>query len=272
MTVPSLTISLRSSILLAVVPVVVLAAACATTHSGETPDARQAREGIDLANRFIQAGAYVDAERLLTDALKVDPRNPDLHYYLGVARFFLGQYPAAEQSLRESIKYKERNPDAHNALGLLYNQTGERERAIEEYKTALADPTMRGPEQVLLNLGLCQDAMGKTDEAILSMRHSVEANPKFYQAHYELAQLLDRQDQTREAIEEYEVAATGYSSDPTFHYRLGLAYFRDHKPAKAKEHLTKVVASLPGSEKSVKAKEILALIDAAPQSGPPRTR
>ena len=73
-------------------------------------------------------------------------------------------------------------------------------------------------------------------------------------------------DQTRDAIEEYEVAAPQYSADPTWHYRIGLAYFRDRNIERAREHLTKVVASLPGSEKAVKAKEYLELMKAEPSS------
>ncbi len=250
----------------------VLAAACCAsgcaTHQGESPELRHAREKIDFADRFIMAGNYEEAQKMLEESIRLDPRNPTAHYYMGITRFYMGEYPQAEKDLRESLRLKEKNPDAHNALGLVYNQLGDHERALAEYKLALADPAFRGPERALLNMALCQDAMGRTDEAIATLRSAVEKSPQYYAAHYELAKLLDRQDQLRDAIDEYEVAAPDFSADPTYHYRLGLAYFRDHNPEKAREHLTKVTAALPGSEKAAKAKEILALIDAAPGAAP----
>ena len=222
---------------------------------------------ILFAERLIQAGSYPEAQRMLADAQRLDPDNPQVHYYQGVVSFSIGDLDAAEKALNESIRYNKRNPDAHNVLGLVYKQRGEYTRAMAEYQTAIDDPTYGAKESVYLNMGLCLDEMGKTEEAISKLRTAVELNPKYYPAHYELAKLLDRQDQTREAIEEYEVAAPQYNSDPTWHYRIGLAYFRDRNIERAREHLTKVITGLPGSEKAVKAREYLDLMKAEPAAG-----
>ena len=239
----------------------VMASGCVSSHS-QTDDLRKARDLTSVGSRMIGIGAHVDAERLLKEAVRLDPKNADSIYFLGLAEFYLGEFKDAEKSFKEALRLRERNPDAHNALGLVYNQMGDHARAVEEYEIALDDPSVQAPEKILLNLAVCLEAMGKTDEAITDLRKAVEKDPKYYAAHYELAKLLDKQDQIRDAIDEYEVAAVGYSADPSFHYRLGLAYFRDHNYPRAKEHLSKVIASLPGSEKAVKAREILDLINA----------
>src|SRR5262245_60571887 len=229
-----------------------------------------------FADRLIQAQSFPEAEKMLADAQRLEPSNRQVHYYFGVVHYSAGDLDAAEKSLMESLRLNKRHPDAHNVLGLVYNQRGNRQRALDEYQIALNDPSYTAKETVYLNVAMCLDEMGKTEEAISKLRIAVEINPKYYTAHYELAKLLDRQDQTREAIEEYEVAAPKYSSDPTWHYRLGLAYFRDRNTERAREHLTKVIAGLPGSEKAVKAREYLDLMKAEPvrttqdPSGTPR--
>src|SRR3989442_7412918 len=99
-------------------------------------------------------------------------------------------------------------------------------------------------------------------------RQAIEQSAKYYPANFRVAVLLDRLDRLHEAIEEYEIAAPGYSSDPGYHFRLGVAYFRDRKPELAREHLTKVTVAVPGTENARKAKEFLDLI-AAPSAPPP---
>jgi len=235
---------------------------CGPHKQGNT-DA-QVQGKIMFAERLIQAGSYPEAEKMLGDAQRLEPNNPQVHYYFGVVHFSEGDLAEAEKSLLESLRLNKHNPDAHNVLGLVYKQKGDYQRALSEYQIALEDPTYPIKESVFLNVALCLDEMGKTEDAISKLRTAVEINPKYYPAHYELAKLLDRQDQTREAIAEYEVAAPMYASDPTWHYRLGLAYFRDRNLELAREHLTKVISGLPGSEKAVKAREYLDLMKAEP--------
>lgn len=237
--------------------------------AGNSRSTGSSREKILLADRMIQAENFPEAVRVLNEAARVDASNPEIHYYLGVGHFYLGEYPEAEKSLRESLRLNKRNADAHNALGLVYTKLGQRERALEEYRQALADPSYRTQETSYLNMALCLDDMGRTEEAILNLRRAVEKEPKYYAAHWELAKLLDRQEQTREAIEEYEVAAPQYASDPNYHYRLGLAYFREHRMDRAREHLSKVVAAMPGTEKALEAKKYLDLMSAEPVRTPP---
>ena len=237
---------------------------------GPRPALRESsvRDKIMLGDRLIQAESYDEAINVLSQAVHLDPKNAEGFYYLGVSHFYKNDFPEAEKALKESLRLGKRNPDAHNALGLVYAVTNRKSEAMEEYKTALADPTYQARENAYMNLGICLDELGQTEEAISNLRRAVEMNPKYYPAHWELAKVLDRQDQTREAIEEYEVAAPQYASDPNYHYRLGLAYFREHKIDRAREHLTKVIETMPGSEKAVKARELLNLMGPAPAAPP----
>ena len=244
---------------------------------------------ISLAQLYMEAGKYVEAVSILSELARTNPKDADIQFNLGVARFGASDYPGAESALREALRLDPRKTDAHNYLGAVYYTTGSKESesgdskggmdryrlALDEYRKVLSDPNFVGSEQVYLSLSDVHDAMGNGEEALKNARRAIEKNPKYYPAHFKIAVLLDRQEQTREAIEEYEIAAPNYASDTNYHYRLGIAYFRDNKPQRAREHLMMVTAAAPGTEKAHKAKEFLDLIAAgAPprsgaRSGPP---
>jgi TolA-binding protein len=84
-------------------------------------------------------------------AAKIDPNDPRLAYYRGVADVLSGQRAAeAEQMLRAYLNSTPENSDlpshasAHEWLGALYEKEGRNSEAAQEYKTSLsADPKDR---------------------------------------------------------------------------------------------------------------------------------
>jgi tetratricopeptide (TPR) repeat protein len=113
---------------------------------------------------------------------------------------------------------------------------------------------------VYLNLALLYSSQGRNVEAIESLRNSVEINPRFYKAHFELASLLDREGNLDEAAREYEVATPGYRTVGEFHYRLGFVYFRLGDKAKARDALERAIDVAPGSNSAAQAGELLKLM------------
>ena len=200
---------------------------------------------------------------------------------LGVAEFGAHDYPAAEAALEEAIRLDPRKSDVYNYLGAVEFSLGEEakkrgdtaeakaryDRALESYRKAISDPLFQNRQQVYLSIADVHDSMGDAEAALRSAREAIEVDPRYYAAHFKVAVLLDRLERTREAIEEYEIAAPGFASDTNYHYRLGVAYFRDRKPDLARDHLAMVVAAAPGTEKARKAKEFLDLMGAP---APPR--
>jgi tetratricopeptide (TPR) repeat protein len=150
--------------------------------------------------------------------------------------------------------------DARNNLGALYDATGRKAEAEQEYKKALADAAYPTPEKVHLNLGTLYESQGRSEEAIASFRRAVEINPKYYQGHYKLASALDKAGKLDEALREYEVAAPDYKADGEYHYRLGLAYMKDQQTGKAREHLSRCQELAPGSENASRALDLLKML------------
>jgi tetratricopeptide (TPR) repeat protein len=236
------------------------------TQSGS---AAQSTKKLSLAQLYMGEGQnYPEAIRILTELAKQEPKDWEVRHNLGIAKFGAADYAGAQETLKEALRIDPRRSETHYWLGVVQFAAGDSKGALESYRAALSDPVCADKEQVYLGIAAAYDAMGNTEEAIRHAQKSIEANPKFSAAHFQLAVLYDGQDRTREAIEEYEIAAPDYAADPNYHYRLGVAYFRAGKPEMARPHLSMVTESVPGTEKARKAKEFLEIIAAA---APPRS-
>ncbi len=216
---------------------------------------------VRLAEAYVKGGRLGEALETLEQAIAEEPGNAGLHNFYGQVAFLAGRYEKSEPALRRAIELDPYLTDAHNNLGALYDKLGRKEDAEREYRKALEDPAYPTPEKVHLNLGLLYASQGRTPETIDHFRQAVEINPKYYQAHYELASVLDRSGKLDEAAREYEVAAPAYRTSGEFHYRLGFAYLRLGQPEKARQHLNRVLELAPGSRTAVRADELLKMME-----------
>jgi len=111
---------------------------------------RQGQE--DLA-----AGRYSRAEEEISQALKAEPSNWSLWYYLGVARVQLKETGPAMEAFEKARALAPEEAPAYFGLGLLYMQNGEVEKALEAYRDGLA----RDANDVAANQNYALLLMGK---------------------------------------------------------------------------------------------------------------
>lgn len=246
--------SLLAALLLAV-------AGCAGSSKPHKADPQtQAAQKLRMADSYFRAGRTSEALAILDEAIALDPGNAGIRNYYGQLCFMAGRLAEAEPAFRKALEIDPYLADAHNNLGAVLDRLGRKDEAEAEFRKTLDDPSYPTPEKVWLNLGLLYGSQGRDEEAIRALRQAVEISPKYYQAHFELASLLDRNGKLEEAAREYEVASPDYRQDGTFHYRLGLVYFKLRDMDKAREHLLRVRDVSPGSENSAKADEVLKMI------------
>ena len=226
-----------------------------------TTEDLSAQDKARMAQSMIGAGRTGEAMELIEQALAEEPDSAQLQLYYGKVCFQAGQLAQAERALLRALEIDTYLTDARNFLGVVYSETDRPAEAEREFLTALKDPAYPTPEMVYMNLALLYSAQGRNSEAISNLRRSVELNPKYYQAHFELASLLDREGQIDEAAREYEVAGPAYRSVGEFHYRLGFAYFRLGQQAKARESLERAISVAPGSNSAAQAGELLKMME-----------
>jgi len=215
---------------------------------------------VRMAQAYMKGGRINQAIEALNEALEMEPDNANLRNFRGQALLYGGRYEQAELDFRLALEIDPYLTDVHNNLGTLFAQTGRETEAEAEYRKALDDPGYPTPEKVYLNLGMLYASQGRDDEAITQTRRACEINRDYYQAHYELAGLLEKKGNFEEAAREYEVAEPRYRASGEYHLRLGYVHFRLGNNAVARQHLTKVIDVSPGSESAAEADKLIKML------------
>jgi tetratricopeptide (TPR) repeat protein len=175
------------------------------------------------------------------------------------------------------IKIPDFSPGYDN-LGLAYEEIGMREKAIEQFRTAIRlTPDFVTPH---LNLGYTLAAMGRLDEAIREYEAVLHLEPNNWRAHLNLGQAYGQKGLPDRAIEQLQAAlrfnpssaaafnnlgnayrekgevekAIGYylaalqlePDYPEAHYNLGGAYEHNGETGKAIEHYSAALRIRPG--------------------------
>jgi tetratricopeptide (TPR) repeat protein len=169
-------------------------------------------------------------------------------------------------------------PLGYNNLGLVYEELGEREKAILEFrKAAQIDPNYAS---TYINLGYTLAAMGRLDEAIGEYQTALRLEPDNWRAHLNLGQAYGQKGLAGQAIEELQAAlrinpfsvaafnnlGNAYREkgdvdmaieyylkalklEPDYaeaHYNLGDAYEHNGEAGKAIEHYSAALRIRPG--------------------------
>jgi Tfp pilus assembly protein PilF len=229
--------------------------------SKKEPREPSTQELVRQAQSLLGAGRVSEALQTMDEALAKDPDNARLHSAYGTICFQAARYKEAEEAFLNALVRDPYLTDARNFLGAVYAQTGREAEAEEQFKKALRDPAYPTPEKVYLNLGLLYRDQGKDEEAVQQFRTAVEINPKFYQAHFELASTLDRLGRLAEAARMYEIAEPDYRQSAEYHYRLGFTYFRLGDKLRARGSLERARSVAPGSVSAARADEVLEMMD-----------
>jgi tetratricopeptide (TPR) repeat protein len=188
-------------------------------HAAEQPS-------IEKAMQLVSAGKLAEAERMLLDLEKADPRNPEIEYRFGLVLIKDGKLDEARLRLESAAKIDPKYPFVWSALGLLHESiaktAADAASAVKEFQEAIrldpgrtiyylelaqlfldhdtADPAelvlknaarrFPGNPQVLRLLGLAEYAQGKAQEALDAFLKAVDADPDAESAYASLEVLL----------------------------------------------------------------------------------
>jgi tetratricopeptide (TPR) repeat protein len=200
---------------------------------------------LDDQSRFTLAMSYVVMDHRdwarpeLVKLIQKNVENPLYLYWLARLDYDAQQYRAAIEKLERVIAIDPRYMKAYDNLGLCYEAAGRLDDAVKSYQRAVdlnrqAKPSSPWPP---LNLSTLLVKLEQLDDAEEYLRDSLEADPKFPQAHYAFGMLLERRGQDQAAIRELEQAAALDASYAQPHYALGRIFRRAGNKAKADAEL-----------------------------------
>lgn len=200
---------------------------------------------VDSAGYAINSSRWSDAERLLTEALRLDPANRQnalLLSNLGSVQTQLGKYPEALQSYTVGLTITPASTIMLTNRGALLLQTGNVPLAVDDFDAALAvDSTLTRPRllRALANITLGNLSAAETDLHAYIRRVPDDDYPLML-----LAQCREMQNDRPEA-EKLLVKALGLQPDADNYFNLIRMLLVDGDIQSARDWTHKALSSFP---------------------------
>ena len=168
-----------------------------------------------------------------------------------------------ENRLAEAIsQYEailEKNPNyfpGYMALGTIYEQQGDDGKAEAAYRKALEIERDFGPAANNLAWHLAHKG-GNIDEALGFAQIAKEHMPESSSAMDTLGWIYYLKGSYLNAIAELQDSVEREPDNPVINYHLGLAFYKNHQPEKAREYLQKALDAAKDFEGSEEARKAL---------------
>jgi tetratricopeptide (TPR) repeat protein len=190
-----------------------LAAASFTRAIDVCPASERVPLLLALARSQLVAQQAREALATVGQVLKTDPRNTAALKVQSDAQYLLGRDDDAAQSLIAARQLDARNPEFPYALGRIYYQQHRYVDAVPQFQAALdIDPKSYKSYD---NLGLCYEALGEDEHAILSYRKALDLvykdHPEYDWVYANYSELLMKMGRYEEA---FQFAAEASARNP----------------------------------------------------------
>lgn len=192
-----------------------------------------------LALAYIAMGRGDWARPELERLAKAAPSDPTYEYWLARLDYDDGLYASAIERLERVVARDPKFVRAYDNLGLCHEAQGDAEQAIVHYRKAVElnrQAPARSPWPPL-NLGILLRSRGEMPEAERLLREAVQYDGALPQARYELGVLLEQTGRPEEAVKELEQAAALDATYPQPHYALARIHRRQGRLEAAQQSL-----------------------------------
>jgi type IV pilus assembly protein PilF len=219
---------------------------------------RAAAIHLNAGTAYLESRQYVSAIKELRQAVAQNPSNPASHYYLGIAYHAKGTEKDAILELQTAISLKEDYSEAYNYLGMVYDSLGDFDRAIANFKKALANILYETPSFAWNNLGWTYFKKKDYDAAIASFSEALKLETNAYnRAAFEISmgRAFFEKGDFDTAVNHFTRAAQIAPELLESRYWLGKSYRTQNKTAMALQEFQIVISKAPNTELALKAKE-----------------
>ncbi len=216
---------------------------------------------VRLAQLFYEQGKVNAALEQLDRSLALDDTLPRTWLFRGQIYSEEERCEDAVADFRRALEINPHFTEARMYLADCLERLGQPDRALEVLGVALRDGRFPYPEKIHFNRAMIFLRSGRLDDALAALRLAVEAQPRYYLAHFEMAKILEELGRSAEALEAYRTAAPGFAKDPGFLVARAGALLRAGRGAEAGPMLRRVLILSPGSPAAEKASRLLELID-----------
>jgi len=190
-----------------------------------------------LGRLYLRHNNPTAAIQIFEDGRKVFARSAQLELALGVAYYGLRRFADAADCFLRTIQIAPQVEQPYVFLGRMLDQAEDR---LPQITQAYGSFLKAQPGSYLASFLYAKAlSMGAGDPRQVDglLRQSIATNDKFWESHYELALLLERQRNFDAAAGEYRRSIELNAENPTLHYHLARVYERlGRKDEAAAEH------------------------------------
>ncbi len=240
--------------------IAMLLASCGPSISLEEKQQRaEAQYKLGIAELY--AGKNPDALIAFEKAREFTPDDPKIYTALGLIYFRQQKYTLAAEAFQRTLQLDPNFADAHNNLGKVYAQMGLWDKAIMEYREALANSFYRTPELAHYNLGEALMEKGDNVNAVKELHSAIQIRPDFSPALNKYGIALYRMNRNQEAIKRFNQAI---KSAPDFidpYLNLGIVYMKLDKRQEAIQQFRFVVEHSQNETQMLDAERYLEMLE-----------
>lgn len=212
-----------------------------------------------LGELLLLGGDQAGAESRFLEATRIKPDWPMPWLHLATLKLSQKRGDEAREVLEQGVQQNPKSQELRLLLATTFNETGNIDRAIQEYDALLRlDPKALVAANNLASLLVDQKGDQKSLERALLLTKEFETsapNPYFLDTLGWVHLKLGHRDEALRVIQQAVAKAPDH---PVLNYHLGIAYFKAGHMAEAKTHLQKALASQKTFQGLEDAKSVLA--------------
>ncbi len=176
--------------------------ACVSTSStpGGKVSLKQASEyNVQLGIAYMQQGRRDLAMQKLQLALQQDADNANAYMAIGLLYNSTGDVERADDNFRTALRKAPNNPQIQNNSAVFLCQHDKPQESEKYFLEAAQNPLYPTPEAAYNNAGVCANKIPDKTAAAQYFRRALDINPNFPDALYQMAQLSYDQKQYQDA-------------------------------------------------------------------------
>lgn len=177
---------------------------------------------VRLSYYYSASKNFKKAAEYLQQVSRREPRNPNLHYLLGVAYLDMRKFRQADAQFRQVLEQRPDSVDAHFHQGVMYDQWGKFDKAVPAFERAIALNPRHAASLNYLGYSFVDRGI-RLDEAAALIRRALAEEPDNGSYRDSLGWLFFKQGDTAAAERELSAAARSYP-DPVIIGHLGDVY------------------------------------------------
>ncbi len=201
-----------------------------------------------LTKRLRQEERFEDAIKVLTDAIKENPKESELYFELADLNLDLGKVEEGLNLYQKGVGLGTKNPYAWAQIGMIASLLGKESIAIEGYKNSLS---LGLPEMNLLAwvmLGQLYMKQNRVNDAEKMFRNAINEDESYVRAWTCLIGILQAQKRYDEALSSIKIAMKHEPENPRLWILLGGTYMFQMKFDSAEPAFQKAIKIDPQQE------------------------